>query len=91
MNIALDQVVCQNEDTAFREIDGLAYVIDPATSDLHSFSKLATRIWVLLDGRRTVAEVIDVIVGEFDVDRETAEADTVELLEALFEKGLIVL
>lgn len=91
MSIALNQVVRQNEDTAFREIEGLAYVVDPATGDLHSFSEVATRIWVLLDGSRTVSQVVDVIVDEFDVDRATSEADTLELLNDLLVKGLIVL
>jgi hypothetical protein len=91
MNIAPNQVVRQNEDTAFREIEGLAYVVDPATSELHSFSEVATRIWVLLDGKRTVSQVVDIVADEFDVDRATAEADTFELLEELFAKGLIVL
>jgi pyrroloquinoline quinone biosynthesis protein D len=91
MTIALNQIVRQNEDTAFREIDGLAYVVDPTTSDLHSFSEVATRIWVLLDGKRTVSQVVDVIVDEFDVDRATAEADALELLDALLAKGLVVL
>lgn len=91
MTIILNQVVCQDEDTAFREIEGLAYVVDPATSDLHSFNEVASRVWVLLDGERTVSEVVDMVVGEFDVDRATAEADTLELLEELLAKGLIVL
>jgi hypothetical protein len=91
MTIALNQIVRQNEDTAFREIEGLAYVVDPGTSDLHSFSEVATRIWVLLDGERTVSQVVDVVVDEFKVDRATAEADTLELLDELLAKGLVVL
>jgi len=91
MTIGLNDVFRQNEDTAFREIEGLAYVIDPGTSDLHSFSEVATRIWVLLDGKRTVSEIVDVIVNEFDVDRATAEGDTLELLDELLTKGLVVL
>jgi Coenzyme PQQ synthesis protein D (PqqD) len=91
MSIGLDQVVRQNEDTAFREIEGLAYVINPDTSDLHSFNSVATRIWVLLDGTRTVAQVVDAVVDEFAVDRATAETDVLELLDELLVKGLVVL
>jgi hypothetical protein len=91
MGISLNQFVRQNEDTAFREIGGLAYVVDPLTGDLHSFSEVATRIWSLLDGKRTVSQVVDVVVDEFDVDQATAEADTLELLDVLLAKGLVVL
>ena len=91
MNITLDQVYKQNQDTAFREIEGLAYVVDPSTSDLHSFNDVATRIWVSLDGQRTVSQVVDVVTDEFEVDRPRAEADTLELLATLSDKGLIVL
>jgi hypothetical protein len=90
MSISLSSVVRQNEDTASREIGGLAYVVDPATSDLHSFNEVATRVWSLIDGRRTVAEIVDAIGAEFDVERATAQTDVLELLDALDAKGLIV-
>lgn len=90
MSITLSSVVHQNEDTASRDIGGLSYVVDPATNELHSFNAVATRVWQLIDGERSVAQVVDIIVDEFDVDRATAEADAVELLGQLADKGLIV-
>ena len=61
MSVELDDVFEQDSDTASREIDGLAYVIDPVTAELHSFNDVATRVWALLDGTRSVDDVVTCI------------------------------
>jgi hypothetical protein len=90
MSVALEDVFRQNQDAASRVIDGLAYVVDPVTGDLHSFNEVATLVWTLLDGTRSVREVVARMVDEYEVDRLTAEADAVELLEDLQAKQLVV-
>jgi hypothetical protein len=91
MSVELDDVFRQNQDTASREIGGLAYVVDPATAELHGFNEVATRVWALLDGARSLGDVVTCIVDEYDIDRHTAEADVLELLEELSAKHLVVL
>jgi hypothetical protein len=44
-----------------------------------------TRIWELIDGRLTVAELLARIVEEFEVEPEQAEADLGEFLRSLEE------
>ncbi len=90
MSVALEDVFQQNQDAASRVIDGLTYVVDPATGELHSFNEVATLVWTLLDGTRSVREVVARMVDEYEVDRLTAEADAVELLEDLQAKQLVV-
>lgn len=85
-----NNVFRQNPDTASRVIGGLAYVVDPATGELHGFNEVATRVWTLLDGARSLGDVITCIVEEYEIDRRTAETDVLELLEALSAKNLVM-
>jgi hypothetical protein len=91
MNVRLEDVFRQNEETASREIGGLAYVVDSATVELHGFNEVATRVWALLDGIRSVGEIVTIILEEYDVDRYAAETDVLELLEDLSSKRLVIL
>jgi hypothetical protein len=86
----LSDVPKQNPDTAARIIDGLAYVIDPETSELHSFNETATRAWELSDGQITVTQIVDVIATEYAADRQQVEREVLELFAGLVEKKLIL-
>jgi hypothetical protein len=87
----LSDVPKQNPDTAARVIDGLAYVIDPVTSELHSFNETATRAWELADGSRTVEAIVGAIAAEYDADKPVVEREILELFSGLAEKNLILI
>jgi pyrroloquinoline quinone biosynthesis protein D len=79
----------QNTDTAVRKIDDTFYVMHPDTSALHNFNDVGTRVWELVDGQRTVAEIAAVISGEYEVEPAVAETDILAFLDELLHKDLI--
>lgn len=87
----LSDIPRRSPDNAVREIDGAVFVMNPDTSDLHSFSEVGTRVWDLVDGQRSVAHIVDSIFAEYDVGRDSAEADVLEFLDELLTKGLVEL
>lgn len=46
-------------------------------------------IWNLLPGVKSENEIVEKMLGEYDVDRETAEKDVTEFLERLRRFGII--
>ncbi|MBZ0121015.1 MAG: PqqD family protein [Sandaracinaceae bacterium] len=64
----------QSERTASRVVDGRAVVVVIDTQQLHTLSEVGSFVWERADGR-SVGEIVDAIVGEFDVDRAQALAD----------------
>ena len=87
----LQAIPRQNQDTASRSIDDAAYVLNPETSELHAFNEVGGRIWELIDGERTLQAVAQVIADEYDVEPGVAEADVVEFVETLVDKGIVAL
>lgn len=75
---------------------GDEYVLVPLAgrgADLDSIlnlNRVATFVWEHLDGERTGAAIVDAVVERFEVDRERAERDTLELLDTLLELAAIV-
>lgn len=56
---------------------------------LFVLTAVAARILELLPECETQTQIVDAIVNEYDVDRETAEADVAELIANLKELQLI--
>ena len=56
---------------------------------VYTLSPVASRIWSLLDGVRTADGILDEICVEYDVDRETAQADMAALMHDLAGVSLV--
>ena len=56
---------------------------------LFVLNELAAYIWDILPDLSTEEEIVDAVVGEYDVDRENAVRDAAEFLEKLRGFGII--
>jgi hypothetical protein len=74
----------------FQEIQGQAVVVVPSRRELHEFDEIATFLWAALAKERTVAQLVEALCGEFEVEAGVAEADVREFLGSLEERGLAV-
>ena len=70
-----------------RESDGTAMLLIPEGALLLNDSAAAAL--ELVDGRRSVDEIVDAVVERFDVERAQAHADVCELIDRLSERRLI--
>lgn len=92
--VSLTGILQVHPETALQKVAGRWMA---ATSDdrLHTFesadgvSEVGERIIELVDGVRTVGQIIDVIFEEFDVSRSSAEQDTRQFIELLISKQVL--
>ena len=56
---------------------------------IFTLNEVGARIWDLLDGERSVADIATVIVDEYAVDQETAAQDVAEFLDQLESIGAV--
>jgi hypothetical protein len=75
-----------------REIAGEAMLVPIRSrivdlSSLYILNETGAMVWSLCNGERTLAEILDVICGEYEVSREEAEHDLEELVEQLRSIG----
>ena len=64
--------------------------MDVERSELHDLNAVGGRIWKLTDGHHSVADIVDALTEEYDVERSRAESEVCAYLDKLREKGLIV-
>jgi len=70
-------------------VDGELVVLDRDREFVHQLNKTASFIWEQCDGRRTAAEIADLIREAFEVDRETILKDVLETFKTLKELNLL--
>jgi hypothetical protein len=58
-------------------------------NSIFSLEDTAAQIWTMLDGKNSVADILDIIVATKEVGREQALADLVEFLGELASVGVI--
>ena len=73
-----------------RIVDGEALVIHLQSGEYFSLNPVGTRIWELLSGEQTLGQIADVLVQEYDVTREQAQADIITLAADLIRERLAV-
>jgi hypothetical protein len=56
---------------------------------IYTLNETAGRVWELIDGRRSVAAVLEQMLAEFEIDPDQAEDDLTELLQNLWELGAL--
>jgi hypothetical protein len=79
--ISPDQVSC--------DLGGEAAILNLKTAIYYGLDPVGARVWDLLRTPRTLAEIRDAIVAEYEVDSETCERDLRDLLEKLAAERLI--
>jgi hypothetical protein len=58
-------------------------------SGIYTLNSVANDIWSLLDGKRTVGEIVRLLEQDYDVDSSTLISDVSRLLDELSSEGLV--
>lgn len=88
MSVDLQALVRKVSGQASRNVNGEALVVLTERRQLHRLNAVGTRVWEVCDQRR-VAEIVELIVAEFEVDTEVAARDVCEFLENLQQLGAV--
>ena len=81
IQVANEVVSCDLVDEAaiLNMKDGVYYGLNP----------VGARIWNLIQKPIPVRDILDVLISEYDVEKDVCQADLMELLDQLLEKELV--
>ena len=83
-----DRVVASRDQVSC-ELEGEAVILGLGNGVYYGLNPVGAFAWKLLEEPRTVAELRDAIVAEYEVDAPRAEADLLRLLDDLSASGLV--
>ena len=85
----LTDVVAHTPGVVSRMVDGEAVLVDPKKGMVRVLNPAGARIWEMIDGRRTVAELAADIAAEYGIEATRAQADTISFCEDLVRRGVL--
>ncbi len=89
-----EKVYRRNPDIVYREIAG-EFILVPIhhqageADSIYVLNETGTRIWELVDGKRTLANIAEMITAEFDADDKTVSDDLLEYVGEMVTSGTL--
>lgn len=94
MTVSLSDVLVVHPETGAQRVGGRWAAASP-DGGWHTFedeagvSEVGERIMDLIDGERSVGDIVAVLCEEFDVDRSTCERETLAFVAELVQKQVL--
>ena len=80
----------KSPNSAYRIYDGQATIVMPDRSEVNILNPIGSLVWDRMDGNRSVADLIEAVVQEYEIEPEQARRDVLEFLESLREHGMVI-
>lgn len=91
MSVSLKQRVFVSPQVLCQEVNGETVLLDLGSEFYFGLDQTGTRVFQLLQSGLSLHELIEKMLEEFDVDRNTLELDVKALSDQLLSAGLISL
>jgi len=88
--LTINSVCMPQPDVVYNVVDGEAVLVLPKAGQIKVLNDVGTFIWMLLDGKRSIAEIADRVTREYRVDDDQAQTDTLLFLNDLHTRGIIL-
>jgi len=87
--LSVHSVVAATADQVSCPLDDESAILNLKNSVYYGVNAVGTRVWNLLQKPRSVRELRDTLLAEYDVEPEQCERDLLDLLETMRVEGLI--
>ena len=89
IKIELNSIVVATEDQISCDLEGDAAILNLKTGVYYGLDDIGASVWRMLNEPRRVDELVDALLGEYEVDREECQHDVIALLGELAVRGLV--
>ncbi|MDY9922932.1 PqqD family protein [Methanobacterium sp.] len=89
MELSGSTIVTVNKDYVYCNVEDEMVLLGMEDGIYYGLNPVGAFIWEQIKEPKTIDEVRDAILAEYDVEKGECERDLMELLQELAEKGLI--
>ena len=87
--ISKDTVVVASKELAAADLGEEVAILNLTNGVYYSLNPVGARIWSLIQEPRSVRDLCNTLVAQYDVDSDRCEQDAIALLQQLAENDLI--
>lgn len=89
-SIFIHSTIKRNPELVSTDVDGDKVMMSIESGEYFGLDPVGSRIWELIENPIKVEALIELLVDEFEVSKEQCEIDTLEFLDELLEKKLLL-
>jgi Coenzyme PQQ synthesis protein D (PqqD) len=87
--LCVSSIVGATRDHVSCSLGDEAAILNLKNTVYYGLNPVGTRVWDLVQQARSVGEIRDTLLDEYDVEAHQCERDLLDLLESMREQGLI--
>jgi len=87
--VSRNSTVVATMDQVSSDLQGEVAILDLKAGVYYGLDEVGARIWNLLREPKTVSEIRDELLQEYDVEADRCERDLLALLQRLADEGLV--
>lgn len=84
--LSMEDRVQREEKIPWRLIEGEAVLVNIESGEVIHLNDVAAEIWSVIDGTKSIQEIIEHVNHEFEAERATIEKDVFDFIGKLIEK-----
>jgi hypothetical protein len=84
-----DAVFRPRRDVRFRVVGDEAVIVRQEDAEVIALNEVGASVLALLDSRRSVRDVLDALLEQYDVERESLAGDLARFLSELRDAGVV--
>lgn len=88
-SISLDSIVVASRDQVSTALADEAVILGMTDGVYYGLDPVGARIWHMVEQPIAIAQVVDALVREYEVERDRCAADVLALVRDLAERGLL--
>jgi hypothetical protein len=89
MTLATDTPVVVSNHLAVADLGDEAVILDPSSGNYFGLNEVAARILELAHEPTTVGQIVDRLLGEYNVSRDRLTADVATFVDELGRRGFL--
>jgi hypothetical protein len=87
--VSIGSSVVASREQVSSDLGGEIAILDLKGGTYYGLDAVGARIWSLVQEPRTVEEIRDVLVSEYEVEPDRCERDLLALLQRLADEGIV--
>jgi hypothetical protein len=91
LGMKLTSIPVQNEEIYYQKIENEGLLIHGQKGKVRTVNLVGDFIWNLIDGHKSVAQIIEQVKSEFSYQVDTIKSDVFHYLQELSDRSLIYL
>lgn len=89
-SLALDKIsIFVSKDQISRDLGGEAVILNLKTGIYCGLNEVGARIWAFIQEPRSIKDIRETLLDEYDVDPKQCERELLELLQQMLDNSLI--